>query len=224
MKKSVLLTTILSCLICYLSVVYSQEVKDVFWIHGMGGNANSLKTLDQDALSNYRVITFRPGYSTSYGVYGSSDYLYRQLGSSRASNKNIFIAHSMGGVNSRALLDNHPGYFGGLITLATPHAGAPIANNIDNGVLDDILNNGLNKGLKGPKNAKNILIANITSATIISIVSRFFGRNFNNLYDLGEALIKDAVVKHAEKTVQETATKNALKTNSNEINRLKRIN
>lgn len=44
----------------------------------------------------------------------------------------VLVGHSMGGLVSRDEINENRGSYQGLITLGTPHNGAPIAPNLDN--------------------------------------------------------------------------------------------
>jgi len=222
MKTKILFTVVVVSILSISSTTKNLPTKDVYWIHGMGGDKTSLSEMDNYFINRYRYINYRPEYSTSDGIYGSSRNLYSKLNSANASQKSIFIAHSMGGVNSRALLDEHPEYYGGIITLATPHNGAPVAANLDNGKFDEFSKGLNNKGLSGPESEALLLTAGFIDPTGISIIRVLVGSARLYLKDALGDLINKGIRKQAMDAMGSNTTKNALKPNSNDLQKLNR--
>ncbi|MBN1599376.1 MAG: hypothetical protein JW894_13870 [Bacteroidales bacterium] len=205
----------------------TPQAKPIYWVHGMGGNSQSLKEFADYFGTNYNAYMFRAGYRTDLGITGSAQSLSYDINANSYS-ENIIIAHSMGGVNSielyrqkNAYSGNYESrYVGGIITLASPINGAFIANNIDNGVLDDFITEAVDKGSKGARSEPAFVATWLASYVNAEIINRICGTNYSNLRDLLYNLPVKMVKEEAEKTVQSAATKNSLKTNSTEIDNI----
>jgi pimeloyl-ACP methyl ester carboxylesterase len=67
-------------------------------------------------------------------VEEQTDYLERSVEALRSKGLKApfdVIAHSMGGLVARNYIDRHPGSVAGLVTIATPHHGSPLATSFD---------------------------------------------------------------------------------------------
>ena len=119
-----------------------------YFVHGLGGNRDSWGRVAPLVQSNLypgfparRLIALKPEYS-QFDLYGAA----LELGNSMVSlgfphlhpnapkGGNIVIAHSQGGIVSRALdhlytQNNSTRWFGGIASFGSPHGGARIANN-----------------------------------------------------------------------------------------------
>jgi len=87
-----------------------------------------LQDIDQDAVlsARYKVYLFR--YPTTDPVPAASEFLWKQLPALGAM-KPVLVGHSMGGLVARSLLATHGAdAASGVITLGTPHEGAPVAD------------------------------------------------------------------------------------------------
>ncbi len=127
----------------------------VFWVHGLGGNIGSWERAATATTSQaltapipgYRpreVTSVFPSYVNQQSALESAGNTLRELFDSgnTASNqnvpkgRNIIIAHSQGGIVSRAAdmqnlfyAPNAQRPYGGIVTFGTPHQGARILNN-----------------------------------------------------------------------------------------------
>jgi hypothetical protein len=173
-----------------------DSYRNIYFIHGLGGNASAWTKVAQacwDASLNIPDFparmcnTFKLGYtnSTKGSVYEAANDIGQQIRSKAIEYKDhfnvdpdrgIIIAHSQGGIVSRALMhldfvsntgalpDIGKGY-GGVIFVASPLHGAMILNNRP--LLRDMANDACNKLLAGP-----------TSSTLASFI---MGKVFGNL-------------------------------------------
>ncbi|MFA5649408.1 MAG: hypothetical protein WC951_14035 [Bacteroidales bacterium] len=130
----------------------NPNFRNVFWIHGMQGDAGSLKTMSDYFSARYKINSYHPSYLSNRGILYGADQL-NGFGFEEQEN-DIVIAHSMGGLVSRqhqkqAVTSKR---FGGLITLATPHKGAEFANSFDNGKIAALYKKTVTDGLTGYSN------------------------------------------------------------------------
>jgi hypothetical protein len=220
MKNMIYLALLI--LIAQPQFLFSQD-RQVYWVHGMGGNKNSLKTHDDYFTPKYKITSTKPGIETTSGIYGSAEKLKPLILANAASN-NIIICHSMGGVNMRALYELKGStanqYIGGMVTLGTPHSGALFANHIDDGTLATFSNDMVKYGAKGPAGELTLLatlneyISNLTILNIFGVKEL----NTNDLITRIPAEIAEFVATNF--ATQSTTTKNSLKTTSADIARL----
>jgi hypothetical protein len=132
--------------------------KNVFWIHGLNGNTNSLavpakasqRGVDYDPSFPPRKIRSYRGvissgvapqlYSEDLGIAATSgdldDYVHQNMPASEKTIYDFIIAHSQGGIVGREWLRNmdlrpqiYDKYAHGLVTFGTPHGGAEVLNN-----------------------------------------------------------------------------------------------
>lgn len=123
--------------------------RNVFWVHGLQGDAGSLKTMSDYFTARYKINSYHLSYTSNRGIVYAADQL-NGLGFEEQED-DIVIAHSMGGLVSRqhqkqASVSKR---FGGLITLGTPHKGAEFANSFDNGRLATLYRKTVTDGLTG---------------------------------------------------------------------------
>jgi hypothetical protein len=193
----------------------NSEHKTTYWVHGMGGDGNSLYDMSYYFGDQYDITTHLTNYRTDLGIVGSAEKLLTQIGSNTS---NIIIAHSMGGVNSIELWRNHKiGYIGGLITLASPLNGAYIANNIDNGIMTNLSQEVVEKGMKGTNLEPNYIAAFIFISPWVGIISTLCGEKIYTLKKLLTFMSEKFLSKAASDAVQSDLTKNSLKVGSTEI-------
>jgi pimeloyl-ACP methyl ester carboxylesterase len=132
-----------------LAAQYNPNYRNVFWMHGLQGDANSMIALSDYFQAKYKINSFHPAYLTSRGIV----YAGNQLNSFNFEQPNDFVvAHSMGGVVARQY-DRQQAVstskFGGLITLNSPHQGAEFASSFDNGNIQQLFNITVANGLEG---------------------------------------------------------------------------
>ncbi len=122
----------------------------IFWVHGLGGTAYSWDAAAAPTANTYKVTSLLNGidYST-YSLTNAGQVLqttidgqaeiYGQLnGIEDPAHTNFIIAHSQGGIVSRAAYKRYADLdvvdersFGGIVTFGSPHQGAQIINNVD---------------------------------------------------------------------------------------------
>ncbi|MCE1189271.1 MAG: hypothetical protein LWX56_09020 [Ignavibacteria bacterium] len=85
-----------------------------------------IKKIRQQADPSLKIWTF--GYNSSWSISSNAALLAQQLSQSTNGAKLDIIAHSMGGLVSRSMIEGNNGaqYVQRLITLGTPHRGSPL--------------------------------------------------------------------------------------------------
>ena len=139
--------------------VIAQD-RNVAWIHGLDGNANSWKHYNQIFDKERNLNSLRTTYNTDNGitystnkVIGSMNTRYKDNAKGANNPRNLGIGHSMGGLMLRdadRITANGTKKFGGYITVASPNYGAPIANSLLNGSVQNAAENACNKLTDGP--------------------------------------------------------------------------
>ena len=133
--------------------------RNVYWIHGLGGNDTSLKYMAKNMGGGYvsanvkdnwdirnnrfrrtlkRYKYFDKVFDKMYNIH--PEYNEEGEGIEKAANllsaqirknkNNIFVAHSMGGLVSKQLYKDNNNSYGGLITIGTPHLGSKLAQKV----------------------------------------------------------------------------------------------
>ncbi|MGM0407334.1 MAG: esterase/lipase family protein [Bacteroidota bacterium] len=129
-----------------------SNYRNVYWIHGLSGDVNSLKTLSDYFREHYKINSYYPGYPTNRGVKEAA-YQLSGLGIGLQRNDDIVIAHSMGGLVSRQYYKDFTNRrFGGIMTLNTPHQGAEFAQSFDNGKIKTFFTKVTTDGFDGYNN------------------------------------------------------------------------
>ena len=221
MKK--ILYILLTGIVLYPAYNSFPQSRNVYWIHGMGGNAESLEPHDTYFKNIYQMTTSRPYVSTSFGILGAAERLV-PLVHTNSQNNNILIAHSMGGVNSVWLhkIGGGSQRVGGLISLGGPFSGAIVANNIDNGILDELITEGVDKGTKGIRSEIGIFPPWMSLPPMVDAIYGLFGAVFpSSLLELMNGLAHAIFHKEIDELTQSAATRNSLKTGSSDINTIK---
>ncbi len=118
--------------ISYLEPTVSQSSKIVLLIHGWTSRPKVWKTMITRLQSQINpkyadILTF--GYNSSFSVESNANLLSQALSSYSNGIKIDIIAHSMGGLVARSMIEKYNGaqYINKLITLGTPHHGSPLA-------------------------------------------------------------------------------------------------
>ena len=129
-----------------------SNYRNVYWIHGLSGDVNSLKTLSDYFRERYKINSYYPGYPTNRGVEEAA-YQLSGLGIGLQRDDDIVIAHSMGGLVSRQYYKDFANRrFGGIMTLNTPHQGAEFAQSFDNGKIKTFFTKVTTDGFDGYNN------------------------------------------------------------------------
>jgi hypothetical protein len=220
MKKIIyiLLTGILLC----PSVKTMTQTRNVYWIHGFSGDVTSLEPHDTYFKPLYQMTTYRPVVSTTNGIQGAAQELTNpKLVRSDPNNRNIFVAHSMGGVNSLWLHKlKGSSYVGGLVSMGSPYKGAYVANNILSGTLDGLVADGVKKGSLGIRSEPLVSVTWLTIALTVNTLNALFGTNTpTSLYDVMNLSANKILHNMLKDQVDLTpATLNSLKVGGSDIN------
>lgn len=131
-----------------MSAQFNPNYRNVFWIHGIQGDVNSLKPYALYFGERYQINSYHLSYPSNMGyVYGAYQLSALSIGSKV---DDVVVAHSMGGLVSRQLFKDYPNKrFGGFITLNSPHLGAEFANSFDNGKVKQLFDKSVNEGFAG---------------------------------------------------------------------------
>jgi pimeloyl-ACP methyl ester carboxylesterase len=101
------------------------------FIHGFNDDSARFTTPNTAGLLNSQVNLKTPEFPSLGGarkIDDQADSLFH-LVSPDQNGPHVLVGHSMGGLTSRSAYFSHPGSFSAIITLGTPHEGAPIADN-----------------------------------------------------------------------------------------------
>lgn len=217
---------ILTTIALLLLILYPAMAQEkVHLVHGMGGGQADLLAIDEYFESHWNfseLFMKRHGYDTHKGVANSSTLLMDEL-SDKGSRNHILIAHSMGGPNARWTHKLNPNYFGGIISLCSPHGGATIANNLKSGDFEDFLTEVGIKGTSGLQHTTEFrAYAFIDWA--LEVYGYFFGTK--SLPDFKTTLSStlDLVLKKVKAIVLSDETEASLTTNSPDMNTLRSYN
>lgn len=133
----------------------AQSSQDVSFVHGLGDTPtvwdDMASDLGQEFIFNRDNVTYNSTSAISTAVSGTS-----------FPTNTVTVAHSLGGLISREYIkQNGLSSMKALITLGTPHNGAPVADAIQSNVIRDLSGAWYNRLLKGP----------MASATIIAFIA-----------------------------------------------------
>ena len=140
----------------------NNNYRDVFWMHGLNGDVNSMLALSEYFGSRYAINSYVPSYISTRGIdFAASQW--RMFNFARRTD-NFVVTHSMGGLVAR-YYDQHytDNRFEGLITMAAPHRGSEFANSFDNGRVKSFFEGVTVNGTEGFREA----LANISLITSI---------------------------------------------------------
>lgn len=140
----------------------NNNYRDVFWMHGLNGDVNSMLALSEYFGNRYAINSYVPSYISTRGIdFAASQW--RMFNFARRAD-NFVVTHSMGGLVAR-YYDQHytDNRFEGLITMAAPHCGSEFANSFDNGRVKSFFEGVTVNGTEGFREA----LANISLITSI---------------------------------------------------------
>jgi pimeloyl-ACP methyl ester carboxylesterase len=148
--------------------------KEVVWAHGY----NSSNTFWNDfamSFQNERNMTSRnPSYANYMGLADSEWQLRSNFNT--ASDDRIIVGHSLGGVLARQIEMEYPNqYFGGIISVGSPHQGAPIAKNAQDGALGNMTTETLLRLSLGPFVQGRMSINELFKPAFATILTSIFG-------------------------------------------------
>lgn len=130
--------------------------RNVFFVHGLNGNAGSWVKYDEYFNSTRKANPIRHGYTEASGLTGAASDLRGQMAGSVVPNtysQNIAIAHSQGGLVVRTIAKNYEGAqcpFGGFITVGTPNLGAKVVNSYKTGGFTTFTEDATKELMAGP--------------------------------------------------------------------------
>ncbi|HLR76947.1 MAG TPA: hypothetical protein VK106_04755 [Balneolaceae bacterium] len=105
----------------------------VTFMPGLGENATVWNGMSSTLLQTYSYNESFQDYNDAVAISAAADALYIPPGE-------VILAHSQGGLVAREYIRDHgAGYFNALITVGTPHTGAPIISNVLNGNVVSVL-------------------------------------------------------------------------------------
>ena len=196
------------------SNIFSQTVYHtrINYIHGMNGTGQSLIRL-KDYMSTWQtsqqinptLILDPISYTSPKGIEESATKVNANITADAnyyLATKRIVIAHSMGGLVARQWFNNvklssGKQAYNGLITINTPHLGAPIANSLstDEGKTNftNQLNDAIKKIIEGPKsdsystakaNFTNPILKLSTAGTVDAVLDIVFNKIIDKVYDV----------------------------------------
>lgn len=142
----------------FLAITLSSKAqRNVVWVHGLGGTSASWEHYKALFDQERNINSLKTSYNTSNGIDLAANEVVVSmnnfLGNDNKNAQNLGIGHSMGGVMIRdvdKMYSNNGKYFGGIITVATPNNGAPIANSLINGDVQSAAQDAANKLTDGP--------------------------------------------------------------------------
>jgi hypothetical protein len=145
-SKTILFITLLT-LSMTLSLSYGQQTRGVDWIHGLGGDVNSLRRVDSLYNALRRVVTpIRQGYNTSNGITNMATAVQ---GSTGGANR-LGIGHSLGGTAARQVSFWNNAHWRGIVTMGSPLRGGKISASASDGTNTAFINNGIDRMMAGP--------------------------------------------------------------------------
>jgi pimeloyl-ACP methyl ester carboxylesterase len=142
--------------------------RDVVFIHGLNGNSNSWQPFTSFFSGVRRMSADRPSHNSSGGISGASS----QISSSKFGTQSLTIGHSFGGVIARHLNNTGQQTIGGVITVGAPLDGAPVANALSNGTVENAIFNSASILARGPLATLGLI------SPILSNGLGVFGANF----------------------------------------------
>lgn len=112
-----------------LCTIFTAQSNNYIWLHGLNDDSNCWY-IYKNAFTPSNGDRFY--YDSKSGIEKmSSDIWSAKTG--YFSSGTILIGHSMGGLIARELEYNHSGSIKGIITIGTPHQGAPVLGELTNG-------------------------------------------------------------------------------------------
>ncbi|HHP7237311.1 esterase/lipase family protein, partial [Longibacter sp.] len=145
-----------------LSPPTQAQTEDVAFVHGLFGNESSWAETRSLFHQEFDIRS----YNQPYDSKSSIDQIAAGYGA-EVPDGAVYIGHSMGGLVSRSAFRQNPGRVDALITLGTPHTGAPLAANTDR--IDDVADDWIDGLSAGPSYQYGSMIG----GTLAAIASEF---------------------------------------------------
>lgn len=159
------LRTLLTVFALTFSLVLTShaQTRDVAFVHGLFGDESSWADTRSVFNQEFDIRSYNKAYDSKQSI--------DQIASGYASaipNGSIFVGHSMGGLVSRSVFRQAGSQqVDALVTLGTPHTGAPLASNT--GAIDDVTDDWIDDLAAGP----SYQYGSIVGGTLAAIASEF---------------------------------------------------
>ncbi|MDP2423296.1 MAG: hypothetical protein U1C46_09255 [Bacteroidales bacterium] len=152
--------TIFKLVSFFVLFLFAQNIlaqRNVAWVHGLDGDAGSWQHYNAIFDAERNINSLRTSYNTDNGITHASNQVKNSMDTFYGSNANnplnLGIGHSMGGLMIRdvdRLTPSTNKRFGGYVTVTSPNYGAPIANSLMDGSVQNAAANACNKLNDGP--------------------------------------------------------------------------
>jgi len=148
---------------------HAQETSNVTFIHGLGGDFQSLQTADNELSDEFLINTNRLSYSS-----GSSIPTIAATQRSNLLPDPVVVGHSMGGVVAREMFRSDAGSsdIQALITSGSPHKGALIADRLSNGDAQWVAGLWIYESLEGIRRFYGIAFGDVIQLFLDSLTER----------------------------------------------------
>lgn len=137
-----------ACLIGLVFVLFSSlamgQSQQVSFIHGLGDNSTVWNTMSNELQTGFDFSRYDVSYNSSNAISNTASNIYIPY-------QSVVVAHSMGGLVAREYLRQHgTNQLKALITVGTPHVGAPAAAAVQNGTIKKVSGWWLEDLMAGP--------------------------------------------------------------------------
>lgn len=132
-------------IISLLFITFAVKSNNYIWLHGLNDDSFCW-FIYQNAFTPSN--SNRVGYACDKSIENISSGIWDSEKNRFNGNSTILIGHSMGGLVARELEFNHSASIKGIITMGTPHQGAPVLKELYNGGAHDLTIKIVNKAKK----------------------------------------------------------------------------
>lgn len=140
MKRFILLTALS---LMFVVTGYSQS-DQVSFVHGLGDNADVWNTMANQLDNEFNFARNDVSYNSEAAISSSASSVNFPSGT-------VTVGHSLGGLVAREYLRQHnTGSMNALVTIGTPHKGAPVAVTAQNGKVAEIVSGWIADLAAGP--------------------------------------------------------------------------
>jgi pimeloyl-ACP methyl ester carboxylesterase len=149
----------LVCALCICSTLTLRAQTDttnraLYWVHGLNEDAEFWTLYKNHFNQQFQTQGYTPIYISKDSIPLLASYTIFKIGDFvdpfkiYSERKPILIGHSMGGLVSRVIvrdfspsttISGNPKDWGGIISVGTPHLGAPLLTNLKDGLLDKFI-------------------------------------------------------------------------------------
>jgi len=157
---------------------HNPSYRTVYWVHGLGGDVSSLKTLSDYFSAKYKINSYYIAYPTNRGIKEAANQLSGLSVGLNPRKDDIVITHSMGGLVSRKYyIDYTNRRFGGIMTLNSPHLGSEFASSFDNGKIQTFFNKVTWDGVEGYRKMDAHVIGSNYHQNVLNTIGLFESLN-----------------------------------------------